>query len=108
MSMKLLYTGHDRIFIDRIRQALAQADIPCFIRNESLMGQAAGEVPPVVAWPEVFVKDETNFLVAKALMEGLQANVKTNGIAWICPNCSERLEPQFLQCWACQAIPEDQ
>lgn len=104
--MKLLYTGHDRILIDRIKQVLAKADIPCFIRNEHLMGQAAGEVPPVVAWPEVFVKDEAHFLAARHLLEELQVKSGGSRLAWICPNCSERLEPQFNTCWACQSSRE--
>lgn len=105
--LKLLHTSHNLILIDRIRSVLNEHGIPHIVRNENLQGQAAGEVPPAVCWPEVLVRDETDYLKAKGLIEQLTATRKKTALAWICPNCNERLEPQFEICWSCQgAHPE--
>lgn len=101
--MKLLHTSHDLILIDRIKQALAEAGIPFFVRNENPVGQAAGEVPPVVAWPEVFVKDASMLSEAKKLIAMLEEKPNRTNLAWTCPACGEHLEPQFQQCWSCQS-----
>ena len=104
--MKLIYTGQDRILIDRIKQALHQNGIPCFIRNESPIGQAAGELPPLVCWPEIYVKDEPTYQFAKPLVDALMPKTRATALKWICPKCSELIEAQFSICWSCQVDPQ--
>lgn len=104
--MKLIYTGQDRILIDRIKQALTQNGIPYFIRNENPIGQAAGEVPPLVCWPEVYVKDEDAFRFAKPLVDALTPKHSATVLKWICPKCNEMIDGQFSVCWSCEADPQ--
>lgn len=101
--LKLLHTSHNRVLIDRIKSTLDEAEIVYIVRNEKLVGQAAGEVPPAVCWPEIFVRNEEDFEEAKQLINRLSTVPTSSHIAWICPNCSERLEPQFEICWSCQS-----
>jgi len=106
--MKLIYTGQDRILLDRIKQALHQNGIPYFIRNENPVGQAAGEVPPLVCWPEIYVKDESTFDHVKPLVDALMPKTGATLLRWVCPNCNEQIEAQFSVCWACQVDRQGQ
>ena len=62
---------------------------------------AAGEVTPSVAWPELWVMDDSDFKQAQVIVnEELRTRTKHHP-HWKCPKCGEQLEGQFNVCWKC-------
>lgn len=103
--MKRLYASHNTVVLDQIAEALEQANIRSIMRNMNMTGQAAGELPPIVCWPEIWLVDERDFAAANKILAGLLQRYENPGESWICPACGEQLEGQFGSCWRC-AAPE--
>ena len=74
--------------------------IACLIRNEHLSG-AAGELPPIECWPELWVTQDRDFDVAQNLVDAALGAKATNRVPWTCPNCGELVDGQFTACWNC-------
>ena len=99
--MKKLYSTPDRIPLYLLRSALENQGIICYLKNEN--PPLAGEIPPMLAWPELWVMDDSQYESAKKILTAELANLATPGQAWVCPQCGEKLEGQFEQCWKCGA-----
>ena len=76
---------------------LEQARIPCELHNQYLQG-ALGDIPVDQCGPEVWIERERDLPEARALIEG---GAPAGSLPWFCPECGERLEPQFTVCWQC-------
>jgi hypothetical protein len=97
--MKLLYTSQDRILLYLLKARLDDKHIPIFFKNEQ--PPLAGEIPPMIAWPQLWLMDDNDFLRAKeCIQEELSKRSESNSI-WQCPTCQEKLEGQFEICWHC-------
>lgn len=59
----------------------------------------AGEIPPAVAGPQVWVVDDEQLERARRLIAAFQA-APTPGTRR-CPRCSEDNPANFLTCWSC-------
>jgi hypothetical protein len=70
------------------------------IKNELLSG-AAGELPPIECWPELWITHDDQYTRARELVEATLDADAHNGQSWQCPHCRELLEGQFAQCWNC-------
>ncbi len=101
--MKRLYASHNTLLLEQLRTALDEAGIASSLRNENRTGQAAGELPPIVCWPEIWVRDPADFDAAAKIRDQLLSQLEQPGADWICPECGERLEGQFGSCWQCAA-----
>lgn len=100
--MRLLLATTDTAMLEYLRAALAERGIAAFVRNPVNAGAAAGELPPAVAPPELWLVDDDDRAAAERLVSGVRAELQTpRGGPWRCPRCGERLEPQFAVCWAC-------
>ena len=99
--MKKLYSSADRVTIYILKSALENQGIVCFIKNES--PPLAGEIPPVIAWPELWSMDDDQYPKAKTIISEELARMSATKQAWICPSCKEALEGQFDLCWQCGA-----
>ena len=84
-----------------MKQILERAGIPCHIIGE-FRGGAAGEIPPIEAWPELWVVDELHAGEAKRIVETTMQQTVEEGESWICPHCQEEIESQFDICWNCE------
>jgi len=62
-----LYAAASIIELEPVRLALEAAEIPCYLQNQ--FPPAAGEVPPVVAWPTLYLLDESRLQEAQAIVE---------------------------------------
>ena len=82
------------------RNYLEQHDISCEIRNEFL-GSAAGEVPPIECWPELWLLDERDKVLAEKHLASDPLG-ETSLTAWVCSFCAEESEGQFSHCWNCE------
>ncbi len=97
----------ERVFIDSdihrarlIAEALRQAGIANYVRNEFLSG-ALGDLPPQEVWPEVWIIDDRDDAAARRIVADLTVDVR-GGSVWRC-TCGEALEAQFTHCWHCGA-----
>ncbi|WP_421620758.1 DUF2007 domain-containing protein [Alkalilimnicola ehrlichii] len=100
--MKRVFSVENRMLVERYRQALEDAGIPCQLRNEFL-GGGAGELPVNEVWPEIWVADEDEQR-ARTLLKELKAREADPGPDWTCPRCGETLGGQFDACWNCGAL----
>lgn len=101
--MKRLYASHNPIVLDQITDALEKANIRSIKRNMNMTGQAAGELPPIVCWPEIWLVDERDRKRASEILSALLQDLESPGEPWVCPACGEELEGQFGSCWQCGA-----
>ena len=96
--MKLLYTAANALVVTHLRNVMESSGIECQLKNEFLYS-IAGEVPPTMIWPELWVA-EGDFDRAQRLLEESLAD-KTGLPRWCCDNCGEWVEGQFSLCWNC-------
>jgi hypothetical protein len=99
--MKRVFRAASLIQVAHARNILLSAGIQSELRNQYLAG-AAGDLPMLETWPQLFVEDGDEALALKALAAAAQAPAGPN---WSCPECGEVLEPQFTQCWRCGSTP---
>ncbi|MBL1141193.1 MAG: DUF2007 domain-containing protein [Proteobacteria bacterium] len=96
--MKKVYSSDDTIMTGHVHSLLEANNIDCHLRNMSLAG-GIGELPINECWPEVWVNDDSDFILAKRLIESTLATAKENA-TWQC-DCGEVIEGQFETCWSC-------
>jgi len=101
--MKKIYSSQNRVLIYLLKSKLEERHIPCFLKNEN--PPLAGEIPPILAWPELWVEDELASKAKTIIEEELEheQETKTN---WICAQCGEHLEGAFNICWQCGSTRE--
>lgn len=95
-----VFSAQDFIEVAFWRNYLEQQDIACQIRNEYLTG-AAGEMPPIECWPELWIMDERDEVMAKKHLASDPLGEKDLA-SWVCSNCGEESEGQFSHCWNCE------
>lgn len=105
--MKRVYTAQNVMLVSHLRNLLEGAGIACVIKNEFL-GGAAGELPLVEVWPELWVAEDADYARANAIVaEALRTDARPAAPPWTCPVCGERIEGQFTDCWRCGAPRPD-
>ncbi len=97
--MKKVYSARDPLMVAHIKNVLASFGIDCVTRNLDLLS-AAGRLPPIECWPELWVADE-KFLRAKAILRKTFAPLESVKKTWHCAGCGEDVEGQFTECWNC-------
>lgn len=97
--MKKVYGSHDPIQIAQLRSLLEANHIECITRNDFLMG-AAGELPVMETWPELWVLDNARYAQALTLIDAYQQGA-SGSTPWTCPDCAEVIDAPFSQCWRC-------
>lgn len=98
--MKRLHSGKDPLMIGHLKNVLATFGIQCVAKNVDLIS-AAGELPPVECWPELWVVDDDKFGRARAILKKTLAPLHSVKKPWVCTGCSETIEGQFSECWNC-------
>jgi len=82
------------------RNYLEQHGIRCQIKNEFL-SSAAGELPPIECWPELWIDDDRDEALAQKYLASDPLG-EQNLPAWTCQFCGEESEGQFSHCWNCE------
>lgn len=100
--MKLVYTSEDRLTIYHLKNLLEVQGIDCMVKNDSL-SSVVGEIPILVAWPELWVIDSDMEDWAKELIIRSKKDVDYTK-TWVCENCGEEHSSRFTECWNCQSI----
>ena len=98
--MKRLYSSHNNLFTDYLKQLLEDQGISCLVKNELLSG-AAGELPPTECWPELWIIDDAQYQRAQEIVASALSTDPSGHSDWTCPKCGEALEAQFTACWNC-------
>lgn len=100
--MKQVYTSEDRLMVYHLKNLLEQEGIECMVKNDCLSA-VVGEIPMLVAWPELWVIDSDMQAWAIELIKTSQKEAE-QGEDWTCEYCGESHAAQFSDCWNCQNI----
>jgi putative signal transducing protein len=95
-----IYASPDVVMVGHLRNVLEAEGIPCRVRNLDL-GAAAGELPPIECWPELWIERDADLEPARRLLEDAFRTPAERLASWICTACDERHEGQFTDCWKC-------
>lgn len=101
--MKKVYSRQDPLMIGHLKNVLESRGISCVIRNMYLAA-AAGELPPIECWPELWVVDDARYSEAQAVLKETLAPLEIVKRPWKCAKCGEEIEGQFAECWNCGNI----
>jgi hypothetical protein len=104
--VKKVFTSSDLVLVGHLRSILEARNIACYLRNE-FMSAGAGEIPSHEVWPELWVINEDEQMLARALIDEVMAAEPVQSQPWECPSCGERIDPQFSDCWSCAQSTED-
>ena len=99
--MKAVYSSPHLFWVVYYKDILQSNGIECFIKNEYLSG-GAGELPPNECWPRLYV-DDTDFERAEQIVQTEMNKKVVDESPWICEQCGEENEGQFVICWKCGA-----
>lgn len=97
--MQKIYSTQNRVMLYLLQSKLSVSGINCMIRNEE--PPAAGEIPPMLAWPELWVLDDGQYATALQIIQEELTHHSESKKKWLCPQCGEKLEGQFDVCWNC-------
>ena len=95
-----VYSSANLAMVHHLKNVLEMHDIACEIRGESRL-IAAGELPPIECWTELWVLDESQIEQARQIINEAIEPAEKSSAQWICPICHETLEGQFTECWKC-------
>jgi hypothetical protein len=98
--MKKLYSAQNPLMISHLKNILESGGIECAVKNQYLAG-AAGELPPIECWPELWVLDERKVDEAREVLERTLAPLRSVSEPWTCRKCGTEVEGQFTECWNC-------
>lgn len=83
-----------------IKNLMEKDGIPCMIRNEYL-AMASGELPFTECYPELWILDDDHYSKAKELLDIWLESRNRVSESWVCQQCGEQIEGQFMSCWKC-------
>jgi hypothetical protein len=98
--MKKVYSAKDPLMVGHLKNVLSTFGIQCVSRNLDL-SSAAGELPPIDCWPELWVVDDAKLAKAKSILKKTLAPLASVKKPWRCEGCGENIEGQFSECWNC-------
>jgi hypothetical protein len=98
--VKKVHCAKDPLMIGHLRNVLLTFGIQCVTKNLDL-GSAAGELPPIDCWPELWVVEDEKSTRAKAILKKTLAPLASVKKSWLCRGCGENIEGQFSECWKC-------
>jgi len=98
--MKKVYSAKDPLMVGHLKNVLTTFEIRCVTRNLDL-SSAAGELPPIDCWPELWIVHDEELAEAKAILKKTLAPLESVKKPWRCRDCGENIEGQFSECWKC-------
>ncbi|MGE5820054.1 MAG: DUF2007 domain-containing protein [Deltaproteobacteria bacterium] len=98
--MKKVYSAKDPLMVAHLKNVLAMFGVHCVTRNLDL-SSAAGELPPIECWPEIWITNDEKLARAKSIIKKTLAPLESVKKPWRCVGCGEELEGQFTECWNC-------
>jgi len=106
--MKQVYIAADMMDAELFKDHLISLRIPAIVKGAMLTG-IIGEIP-TNSFPTVWVEDERDFDLARKAVNDYEKKAASNivGEEWVCSQCGENLGPQFLQCWSCGEMKQEE
>ena len=98
--MKRVYRAELLPEVGHWKNVLELRGIGCELRRAHL-GSAVGELPWLETWPELWVLDDRDAVIAERIIREGRERASNPGEPWYCRSCGERLEGQFTTCWSC-------
>jgi hypothetical protein len=98
--MRRVFTTKDPLMIGHLQNVLATFGIDCVTKNVYLSA-AAGELPVIECWPELWVVDDQRHAEAQSILKKTLAPLESVKKPWHCTGCGEEIEGQFSECWKC-------
>src|ERR1044071_8317700 len=98
--MKRVYTAKDPLMEGHLKNVLTSYGIRSVTRNFDL-SSAAGELPPIECWPELWVIEDDRAVEARTILRKTLAPLESVKKPWRCARCKEDIEGQFTECWNC-------
>jgi len=99
-TMKRIYSAKDPLMVGHLKNVLASFGIQCIAKNVDLIS-AAGELPPIECWPELWVIEDEKCARAQSILKQTLAPLESVKKPWHCGGCGETIEGQFTECWKC-------
>ena len=101
--MKPIYSAANPLLVHHLANLLEAEGIACQVKGQYLTG-GAGELPPTETWPELFLEHEQDEERAQRVIDNALSNQPSTRPRWCCPECGEKMEGQFDQCWRCGTL----
>lgn len=98
--MKLVYTHSNRFLVLNAKNLVELENITVILRNE-FSSAAAGELPPIDNWLELWVAEDLHFDRALRVISAFNAEPSAD---WWCKRCGEQNGCAFEHCWECSAF----
>ena len=108
--MTQIFVHHDPTVVGLYQSIVAEAGIPCFVRDEVNLDVLA-TIPLPAHSPSLRVTPHEDAERAVAIIREFHRTVateiSTHGTDWVCPQCGETVPASFGSCWKCQAVRPD-
>lgn len=98
--MKLVYTHPNRFLVLNAKNLLEIEHMTAVLRNEYSSG-AAGELPPIDNWLELWITQDMHFDRAVQLLSSFHTTPTKD---WLCRECDEQNGVAFEYCWQCNVF----
>ncbi|MDF1655768.1 MAG: DUF2007 domain-containing protein [Coxiellaceae bacterium] len=98
--MKKIYQTDNRVALNLLKDTLESSGVACLIKNE--YPPAAGEITPIVAWPEIWIMHDEDEAKANEIIAAIPPQQSEPTGYWLCPKCHEKVDSNFNICWNCQ------
>ncbi|MFN0076210.1 MAG: DUF2007 domain-containing protein [Prosthecobacter sp.] len=99
--MRDLLTSLDSTRLGFYKSILEEAEIPCFIRNETTAQLTNIFIMPLQ--PTLCLLNDTDYDQASALLGSYRSSQPASSEEWLCLSCKESNPVSFELCWNCQA-----
>ena len=96
--MKKLFTHENRMIVYNMKNLLQGEGIETILKNE-FSGGGVGDLPAFDIWPEIWIRDEAQFVKAQSILHDV--NDTSKAAAWFCRGCQESNDASFGICWNC-------
>lgn len=96
----MVFTHPNLFQVTNVQNLLSMANIQTIIRHE-FQSAGAGELSPQDTWPELWLVDDRDLIIAHARIKSLAEAGER--LAWFCGQCGEKNDGAFEFCWQCQA-----
>lgn len=95
-----VYVARQRYDAYLVADRLNQAGIRAHVFNEH-MSSIAGDVPPDVAQPQVWIAHDHDEPRARALLREMELEASRRATQLLCRKCGEHSPGNFDLCWNC-------
>ncbi|NCZ63729.1 MAG: hypothetical protein EBY62_08025 [Cellvibrionales bacterium] len=100
--MHEVFRHWDTSTVGLVNGLLQDAGIMTVLRNWDACNIT--EIPIPAIYPNVCVLRKEDSGRAKEIISAFRKSSETTGDPWICHECGEQVESNFLECWQCSTV----